>query len=360
MRTLFTLIFFFAIQICFAQSFFSVADSVRKARGIPAIGYAVFTDHSIIDMGASGFRKYHARDTAKTTDRFHLGTNSFPFVTWIAGKLVETGKIKWTTTFASLFPDYAKKISPQFASLDLKTLLSNSGSVQPYKQFDDYVHIPLFNGDEQAQRREFSVWVLQRPGMSEARDKKVVESVAGYTIAVAMLEKASGQSYDKLVDAYINKPLGISIKFGWPNTLSPDEPWGHWSRYGGLTAEPADTWVKLYPAVVATSGANITIVDYAKFLQNELKGLRGGKAYLTQATLELIHFGNPYPLGWENPTGSVKTAAHSGDSYLFNSYVILIPEKNIGVLAVCNDGDSIGKGAVIHLARLIADSLQSQ
>src|SRR5205085_7467566 len=129
-------------------------------------------------------------------------------------------------------------------------------------------------------------WVLQRPGMNDSREKKEVESIAGYTIAVAMMEKATGLSWLKLVDNYLNKPMGISIKFGWPNTIAPEEPWGHWSKYGGLSAEPSDTWVKLYPAVVAAAGANISIVDYAKFLQNALRGLRGGKSQLSRPTLE--------------------------------------------------------------------------
>src|SRR5689334_14445898 len=106
MRILLTLAFFVIVQLCAAQSFYSQADSVRRSRGVPALGYAVFSDKGIIDIGVSGFRKYHARDSARTTDRFALGTNSFVFVTWVAGKLVETGKIKWTTTFASLFPEY--------------------------------------------------------------------------------------------------------------------------------------------------------------------------------------------------------------------------------------------------------------
>ena len=346
------------LQLCVAQSFFSQADSIRKSRGVPALGYAVFSDNKILDIGVSGYRKYHERDSARTTDRFSLGTNSFVFVAWVAGKLVETGKIKWTTTFTSLYPEYAKKVLPQFSNLDLKSLLSNTAGLQPYKQIEDYIHIPVYGGDEQAQRKEFAIAVLQKPGLSDAREKKVVESVAGYTIAVSMLEKASGMSWSKLIDTYVNKPFGISVKFGWPNSVSPDQPWGHWSKYGSLSGEPADTWVKPYPSIVSASGVNVSLVDFARFLQNELKGLRGAKANLSQSTLQLIHFGNPYPLGWENvAVGDSKVATHTGDSYLFNSYVELMPDKNIGILVVCNDGDPLGKGAVIHLARLIAESI---
>jgi len=342
-----------------AQSFLSLADSIRKARGIPAMAYAVFTDHSIIDIGQSGYRKYRTRDSIRITDRFHIGTNTFAFVSWIAGKMVETGKIKWTTTFISLFPEDKGKLLPQYAGVDLKSLLSNIAGLPPYKQFDDFTSIPLFNPDPQKQRREFALWVLQRPGLSDSRDKKMVESVAGYTVAVVMLEKASGLSWEKMVETYLNKPLSISVKFGWPNAISSTEPWGHWTKYGSLSAEPGDTWVKQHPAILSASGVNINVPDYAKFLQDELKGLRGGKGNLTTRTLELIHFGLPdYSFGWENGAiGNQRIATHTGESFLFNAHVELIPERNIGIIVVCNDGDSMGKGAVINFCRLVRESL---
>ena len=345
-----------------AQSFLPVADSIRKARGIPAIAYAIFSDNAIIEMGVSGYRKYRTRDSIRINDRFHLGTNTFAFVSWIAGRLVESGKIKWTTTFVSLFPEYKDKILAQYSTIDLKSLLSNTAGLAPYKQFDDYVSVPAFSPDPQLQRKEFASWVLQRPGLSEKRNNKMAESIAGYTIAVVMLEKASGLSWEKMIDSYVNKPLVIDAKFGWPHSISPAEPWGHWSKYGGLSAEPGNTWVKQHPAILSSSGVNISVPEYAKFLQDGLRGLRGGKANLSQRTLELIHFGIPdYAFGWENGViGTLRIASHTGESFLFNSHVDLIPEKNIGILVVCNDGDSMGKGAVLNFARLLRDSLLSQ
>jgi CubicO group peptidase (beta-lactamase class C family) len=162
-----------------------------------------------------------------------------------------------------------------------------------------------------------------------------------------------------MIDTYLNIPLGITVKFGWPNAISATEPWGHWSKYGGLSAEAGNTWIKQHPAVQCASGINLNINEYAKFLQDELKGMRGGQSQLSQRTLELIHFGIPdYSFGWEN--GSVsnqRIAMHTGESYLFNAHVELIPERNIGILVVCNSGDSMGKGAVLNLSRILRESM---
>ena len=345
-----------------AQSFLPLADSVRKARGIPGIAYAVFRDNKVIDMGVTGFRKYRTRDSLKITDRFHIGTNSFAFVSFVAGRMVETGKIKWSTTFVSLYPEYKNTVLPQYASITLQSLLSNTAGLRAYKQFDDYTAVPAFNPEPQLQRKDFSVFMLQKAGLNEAGEKKTVESIPSYTIAVAMLEKASGLAWEKLIEQYINKPLGIAVKFGWPNAIAPTEPWGHWSKYGTLSAEPGNTWVKQHPATLSSSGMNLSVGDYTKFLQDELKGLRGGKAQLSDRTLELIHFGaTDYAFGWNNGTiNNQRVASHNGESYLFSSYVELIPEKNLGILVVCNNGDSMGRGAVINLCRIIRDNLLNQ
>ena len=82
-----------------------------------------------------------------------------------------------------------------------------------------------------SQRRDFSLWLLQRPGLDVNRKNKMVISVVGYGVAAAMLEKASGVSWEKMLDEYINKPMGIAAGTGWPNKISEQQPWGHWSRY---------------------------------------------------------------------------------------------------------------------------------
>ncbi|HYC29715.1 MAG TPA: hypothetical protein VEB42_12875, partial [Chitinophagaceae bacterium] len=104
MRFLFTLLFSAAFSASSGQAMIKTADSVRRVRGIPAIGYAVFTSDQILDMGVVGYRKYRTKDSVQLADRFHIGTNTFAFTSYIAAKLVEAKKITWVTTYAQLFP----------------------------------------------------------------------------------------------------------------------------------------------------------------------------------------------------------------------------------------------------------------
>lgn len=358
MRFLFTLLLSAAISASFGQSMIKMADSIRKVRGIPSMGYAVFTADSIIDIGVVGYRKYRTRDSALIGDRFHIGTNTFAFTSYIAAKLVEAKKITWVTTYAQVFPQNKAKLQDAFRNIALKDLLSNQAGLPPYTGVTDFAMVPLQPGDAIAQRRDFAYWVLQQPGLDASRKNKMVISLASYAVAAAMLEKASGKPWEKLLDEYINIPLGISAKTGWPNKISEQQPSGHWARYGALAAEPPTTWYKPHPAIVPAFDINISVRDYAKFLQEQLRGLRGQKAGLSKNNFELMHFGIPdYSLGWQNASlgKDGRISYHTGESNLFVTYVELVPEKNIGVLVVGNNGESMGKGGVMNLCRLLRE-----
>ncbi|HEY0677109.1 MAG TPA: serine hydrolase domain-containing protein [Chitinophagaceae bacterium] len=357
MRLLFSVLLMLGVSATFSQSMIKLADSVRRARGIPGIGYVVFSKDSILDKGVTGFRKYRSRDSLQITDRFHIGTNTFAFTAWIAARLVETGKIKWTTTYTQLFPQNKTRVQAAFRDVALKDLLSNQAGLPPYSKVDDFAHVPLLGNDIITQRREFSSWVLQRPGLEADRKNKTVLSVVSYGVAASMLEKASGKSWEKMLDEFINKPLGISAMIGWPNKISEEQPAGHWARYGALAPEPAGTWVKPHPAIIPAFDINISITDYAKFLQQHLKGLRGDSAYLSPKTFQLMHYGLPdYSLGWNNAMiNNSRISFHTGESHLFVTQVELVPGKNIGILVVGNNGESMGKGGVMNLCRLLRE-----
>lgn len=357
MRTLFTALLLIGASVGYSQSMIKMADSIRRTRSIPAMGYVVFTSDKILDIGVSGFRQYRKRDSVLLSDRFHIGTNTFAFTSWIAAKLVEMGKIKWTTTYAQLYPQYKSKLDPAFKELALKDLLSNTGGIPSYNKPDDFAFVPVFAGDMMNQRREFAYWVLQRPGLEANRQTRMVPSVVGYGVAAAMLEKAAGMPWEKMLDDFINKPMGISAKTGWPNKISDQQPSGHWSRYGSFAPEPPGTWLKSHNGVVPGFDINITIGDYAKFLQQNLKGLRGENGLLTARAVELIHFGTPdYSFGWQNAAiGKDRISFHTGESHIFISHVELVPGKNIGVLVVGNSGESGGKGGVLNLCRMLRE-----
>ena len=358
LRAHFCWLFFGLPTICFSQRFIKTADSIRKIRTIPGMAYAIFTSDCILDWGVSGRRKMGSNDSIRMKDRWNIGTNTAAFTSYIAGSLVERGKIKWTTRLIEVFTELKKKIPLAYQGSTLVSLLSHQANVPLYAQIDEWSKTPSLPGNDTVTRRKaFITYILtpKSPADTMASRKRKGFSVAGYVIATAMLEKVSGKSWEKMVDEYINRPLGISIKFGWPNKTDTAAPWGHGDIGGYFHAEGPDTWVGFNPILNPALNINISLRDYVKFMQENLRGLLGKRAHLNPQIFKLLHFGVlDNALGWNN--GSLENYSfsfHEGISLLFNCRAEIIKEKNIGVLVLANSSDNDARAGVLNLTRIL-------
>jgi len=341
----------------FSQSFIGIADSVRISRSVPGLVYAVFTSDSILDEGACGFRKYKTRDSLRITDRFDIGLNTAAFTSYIAAKMVEDKKIKWDTKLLDVFPDLKKTAFPVYKNLNLVDLLSNRTVVPLFTDITDLSRIPNIEGPTMSsKRRQFTAYMVkQKPFMDNAVSKKIAFSIAGYVMATSMLERVAGKKWEGLVNEYLNIPLKITIKYGWPFLTDSAAPAGHWMQGNNFHSEEANTWVRPNPILYPAHHINISLPDYIKFMQENLSGLNGRKAHLAKETFEYLHYGIlDYSLGWYNGTLDDNSYSfHEGLSFLYNCRAVIIKEKNIGIIVMCNSGDNDGRGAVLNLTRLL-------
>lgn len=340
-----------------SQKFLHTADSIRITRGIPSIAYAVFTSDSILEEGVCGFRRVRTKDTARLYDRFNVGTNTAAFTSYIAAHLVKSGKIKWDTKLLDVFPEYKGRALPVYKNITLAGLLSNQTRVPLYSSLDDWYKLPDFTGNTMsAKRRNFTLFMLeQKPYMDNAITKDLVFSYAGYVMAAAMLEKVSHKKWENLVTEYINEPLKISIKFGWPIAEDTAATFGHWSQGNYFHSEDLNTWLKPSPVLYPAHNINLSLPDYIRFMQENLRGLTGRKTSLDQQTFEYMHFGvMDFSMGWNNGSlNDLSYSFHEGMSLLFDCRAEIIKEKNIGIIVMCNSGDRDGRGGVINLVRLL-------
>src|SRR5882724_8930023 len=80
-----------------AQDTRRIADSVRLRRRIPALVYAVVSSDSILLMEGVGYKQFRTKDSISLSNRFHLGSATVSFTSFIAVQLVAKGKLKWNT-----------------------------------------------------------------------------------------------------------------------------------------------------------------------------------------------------------------------------------------------------------------------
>jgi D-alanyl-D-alanine carboxypeptidase len=340
------------------QSLREAAEAIRVVRGVPGMAYAVVSKDSIIEFQVLGYRVFKSKDSIERNDRFNIGTNTAALTAYIAARLVEVGKINWTTQLLQIFPAFSNKTFPVYRSIRFQDLLSSRTRIQAFMDMRDWFKIPETKGNIVAKRRAFTYWMLQRkPNMENFQQKKIVFSLAGYVMAAAMMEKVTGKSWEDLVTEYVRKPMNISVRYSWPNRMDQAAPAGHWYQGGSFHSEDPDTWVKVHPVLYPGQGISISMPDYVKFMQTCLRGLATGKSQLSQAGFEFLFFGMPdYAMGWNNGSFHDQSFAfHEGLSLLFNCRTEILKEKGRAIIVMGNSGDKDGRGAVLDITHLLEE-----
>jgi len=259
-----------------AESLNAWIESVRQQHNIPAMGAIVFRADTILARGIAGVRRSNSTALVEERDRFQLGSNSKAITATVLATLVEEGKLTWTTTLADVFPEWRDSMSPDFRAVTIDLLLSHHGGISAFSDTDDkdFKSIPRLSGTPAERRAAFTTWVLR--GKPAGPVGKGIYSNGSYTIAGAIAEHITGESWESLVQARVFKPLGVAGAFAWSDSPDVNQPWGHHETRGGVKpVDPRDPDERV-PSIIWPAGSvELSLEDYARFLQLNLRGLEG-------------------------------------------------------------------------------------
>lgn len=332
-----------------------LADSIRKYRNTPGLVYAVFSTEKIIDTGVSGVKKMQVKSYIQYSNRFNIGTTTTAFTAYVAAKMVEEKKISWSTTIGKVFPELDGKIMKLYNRITLKQLLGQRAGFPPFEEFKEYREIHSMPGTATQQRLAFATMMMKKKPELIIDSTEATYSVAGTSVAAAMLEKVSKKSWEQLVEQYINKPLNIKAEFGFPAAKDSTQPWGHWDNYFTLTAHTDDYWARCFTPIAPSGNLNIRMTDFIAFVRDHMKALQNKNASLKPDMANLLLFDQPgYAIGWANMRwNNLSIAYWSGRGGLFSSYVEIIKEKNIAIVVMGNSGATDGRSATANLGRAL-------
>lgn len=340
----------------FAQRTRHFADSIRATHQIPELSYAVVTGDKIIEIQVLGKHSINLPDTATLSDRFHLGSNTKALTAFVAAKCVEQGKLQWSSRLFDFFPEWKKDSKSDYQNITLQELLSHRAHIWPFQGFED-PEIPKFTGNKQQQREAFGKFVLTLTPAANDENQEFRYSNAGYTLAALMLEKATGKTWEQLVEKILNKDLKLNVGFSWPENLKHKDTWGHSMENNQLVAEPCTT--SYHIDLTEPSGdLNAKLTDYLKFVQKNIQGLQGKDKYLKSETYQRLHDGTPqYAMGWYNSHENGQSfSTHSGTAGTYFTLVSIDRQKNIGYIIFTNAfHEQVPKGVTLLMRKLKAN-----
>lgn len=318
---------------------------IRRAFRVPALVAVCVRDDELVFAGASGVRKVGSDEPVTLNDAFHLGSCTKAMTATTLAILVEKGYLSWDTKVIDVFHESSSRIHRDYRSVTLLQLLSHRAGLPDDTRPDEDVFPKLrqMEGPLPKQRRELVELVLSRPPAYKPGERMVYSNY-GYVIAAAMAEAVTGQSWEELTMALVFEPLGMKTAgFGPPN-----DAWGHKPSLFGCQPIAPGPNADNPPVLAPAGGVHCSVEDWAKFVSEHLRGLRGRSKILSEESFKFLHadrYGQGYALGWlvterEWAGGTVLT--HAGSNTLWFAVVWLAPKRNVAFLAMTNCGGNRG------------------
>jgi CubicO group peptidase (beta-lactamase class C family) len=267
----------------------------------------------------AGVRQAGAAAPIEAGDAFLIGSTTKAMTAALAARLVEQGRIAWTTTLAEALPDLAEGMRPEYRAVTLAQLLDHRGGVLAMNNGADTERFqaaleastaPLLT-TLAGRERYFAAWLLTQTPV----------------LAALMLQARTGRTYADLFEQELARPLGFTVSWTSDDVSFTQRPVGH----GGTAAKPtalvpldADTarWLDvLRPGGVGTT---ITPASYATWVGWHLRALQGTATPLAASyvrRLQSLKAGD-YALGWiATDVDGRPVLAHDGEYRGFSSMV---------------------------------------
>jgi CubicO group peptidase (beta-lactamase class C family) len=339
------------------ESVTTALKAIRQKHNVPAMAAAVVTSEGIQFSGAVGVRKRGTDVPVTQDDQWHLGSDCKAMTATLVASLIEQGRLKWETPLAEVFPELAAKMHPDFRKVTLLHLLSHRAGLPAN------LSLRVFRGDDVRALRTRAVQEhLAKPPLHPPGTKYLYSNL-GYIIAGAAVEKITGKTWERAITDELFTPLGMeSAGFGGTGTPGKlDQPWPHTANGKPVSQNGPDMD---NPPVMSPAGrVHATVQDWAKFLQDQLRGARGGPALLNPEAYSRLHtapFGGDYALGWvalDRGWGGGAVLHHSGDNTMNFANVWIAPKKDFVILVCVNQsGDTAFRAtddAVVALMKLL-------
>ncbi|MBE7170173.1 MAG: serine hydrolase [Williamsia sp.] len=316
-----------------AQTSLELANTIRVKYGIPELAFAVVSADSIFEMHTLGVQRIHTRYGAKPDDRFHIGSNTKAITSFLAALLVEQGKASWEMKFFDLFPGLKKTSKKTYYNITLQDLLTFRARLPSYTYTFPHPTKDQIRGDEARQRLELAKYFLRQSPM-KAIDG-LTPSNADYVLAGLMLERIAKKTFKELVNDF-GRAYQIYFGFDYPNLTDTLQPWGH--DAGQHALPPADNYKLNW--LLSAGNLNVSLPDYIKFIQLQLKGLKGKAPVLNAQTFCKLLYGLPnFSFGWFNQideTTAHHIAYNEGNAGAFITRVKVIKEAGMAYIVFTN------------------------
>lgn len=306
--------------------------------GLPGLAIGIVEDNEIAYAKGFGFKNIETRESVTITTLFHMASISKPFVATGIMQLIEKGKIDLNAPVVTYLP-YFKLDGEQYKEITIQQMLSHvSGmpDVQDY-EWENPQYDP--GALERYVRSLTDEKMIGKPGEKYAYSNMAFECLGD------VIGKVSGVPFADYEKEYILDPSGMKEStFLKPEGLPENWASPHLSTVQTLVWDGYPYNRMHGPS--STLHSNVVEMCYWA-IANMNRGTFQGKKILDPASYEklwqpMVKIGasginQSVGLSWFiGEYRGEKAICHGGGDVGFNTMFIMLPEKTIAVVVLCN------------------------
>jgi CubicO group peptidase (beta-lactamase class C family) len=318
-----------------------LARAMRDTR-VPAMAVIKIRHGKITSEGARGVRAIDAPDIVTTKDVWHIGSNGKAMTAAMIARLVDHHILSWDAPLDQMMPELAAGMQPAYRSVNLRDLLSHQAGLQANIEVSS---LDAFRRDPRPMhelRLAYATLALaQKPAYPPRSDN--LYSNSGLVIAATIAERATGLSYERLMQRELFGPLHM-----WSAAFGPThkgQPLGH-GNGRPQTGPDADN----APVIAPVGEIHLTMRDWARFAIDQMAGEYGHGKLFSEETYKFLHApgrpGSEFALGWLlAPSIAAVTGPfliHAGSNTYWYAVIVLKPSTESGLLIAANAGQDTG------------------
>lgn len=315
-----------------------IVNETIEAHDLPGLAVGIVKDKEIVYARGFGFKNIDTREPITATTIFHMASISKPFVATAVMQLVEKEKIDLNAAIIDYLP-YFKLKGERYKGITIQQMLSHTSGMPDVQDYE--WDKPQY--DPGALER--FVRSLSREAMKSDPDERFSYSNMAFECLGDLIAKVSGMSFADYEKKHVLNPSGMKKStFLKPKGLPEGWASPHLRTVKTLAWEGYPYNRKHGPSSTLHSNV-LEMCSWAVINMN--RGILGKQKILDPSSYEELWapkaltgargMNKSVGLSWFiGERSGEKTISHGGGDIGFNTSFVMMPEKEIAVVVLCN------------------------
>jgi len=343
----------------------ALAGRAMSEFNVPGMAIGIVKAEKILLAEGYGIREIGEPESVDTRTLFKIASNSKAFTSAALATLVDDGLIAWDGLVIDYIPEFRMKDPWVTANFTVRDLLTHRSGLSPFK--GDMLLWPEPNSFTVA---DIIHALRYFEPVSSFRSSYAYDNLM-YIVAGEIIPRVSGKTWGEYVENRIMRPAGMKNCFAdqIPRRKMRNVATPHGVIEGELSVIERGRIPRQPPISAAAGGIICSLDDMVSWVGTQLNhGTSPDGVELFSAgqsremwkpvtlrsvserdqELNRTHF-KAYGLGWRlADVHGFKEVSHTGTLAGMKSYIVMIPELDLGVVLLTNGSSSAARSAVMN------------